>query len=123
MHYFISLALAFTIFLAPIQATTAKPDVVIYTIPGCMGCGMAKSFLEERGIPFKEINLRGRPDLYAEMKQRAGGNPDESMTVPRVFINGKHIGGYSELSDYDFEALHKEEASSNSNATIPNQAG
>lgn len=105
MRYFAPFFLALMTFLAPIQAATPKPEVVIYTIPGCMGCGMAKSWLEERGIPYKEINLRGRPDLYAEMKRLAGGNPEESMTVPRIFINGKHIGGYSELSSSDLSAL------------------
>jgi glutaredoxin 3 len=97
MSYFAPFFLALTLFLTPTHA--AISNVEIYTIPGCMGCGMAKSFFEARGIPYQEISLQGRRDLYAEMKRRAGGSQEESMNVPQVFINGKHIGGYNDLSD------------------------
>jgi len=102
--YRIFFLLAMTVFFSSTHAAMPAPSltVEIYTIPGCMGCAIAKSLLEDQGIPYKEISLQGRPDLYAEMKRRAGGNPEESMTVPRVFINGKYIGGLSALRSFDF---------------------
>jgi len=103
MHYLTLLRLAFLFFFSQVQA--APPIVEIYTIPNCMGCSWVKDLLKEHGVPYKEISIRGRPDLYAEMKQRAGGNPDDSMTVPRIFINGKHIGGYSDLQEIDLDKL------------------
>lgn len=88
--------------------------VEIYTIPGCMGCGRAKSMFDDRSIPYKEISLAGRRDLYAQMKERVYNQMDpkdrrpmsESMTVPRIFINGKYIGGYSELDGSMLDKLN-----------------
>ena len=85
----------------PVSRQSPQLDVVIYTIPGCMGCGMAKSLLEDRKIPYKEIDLTGKPAVYQEMIQKTGGN----RTVPQIFINGKYIGGYSDLSSSDMDAL------------------
>jgi glutaredoxin len=78
---------------------SAPIQVEIYTIPGCPGCGMAKSFFEDRKIPYTEINLQGRRDLYRQMKERVNATlPDEerrpmeeSMNVPKVFINGVYV--------------------------------
>ena len=99
MRYLAALFLVLLSLMAPSYATPSNLTVEVYTIPGCFGCGIAKSLLEERGIPYTEINLQGRPDLYRQMKERAGGKQEDSMTVPRIFINGKHIGGYSQLGD------------------------
>lgn len=106
MRYYLPVFLvAIMTLLTPGYAATPipGPNVEVYTIPGCIGCEMAKSLLEERGIRYKEISLQGRRDLYAEMKRRAGADPEESLTVPRIFINGKYIGGYSDLRDFNFE--------------------
>ena len=105
MHYLTIFFLTLMTLLSPVQAAPPNLNVEIYTIPGCAGCGMAKSMLEEHGVPYTEISIRGRPDLYAQMKQRAGGNPEDSLSVPRIFINGKHLGGYSELNGSDLDAL------------------
>ena len=79
----------------------SKPEVVIYTIPGCFGCGLAKSMFEDRHIPYTEINLTGKPMVYRDMIAKAGGR----KTVPQIFINGKHIGGYSDLNGSDLDDL------------------
>lgn len=109
MRYFAPIALALITLLAPLQAEVhqykAPLQVEIYTIPSCPGCISAKSLLEEKGIPYHEINLKGNPRGYAEMKARAGGRQEDSMSVPRIFINGKHIGGYMALRDVDFDTL------------------
>jgi len=102
---------------APTQAELAAPSlpqvVEIYTIPGCFGCGSAKSKFEDRGIPYIEISLKGRPDLYRQMKERVYSqmeqstrrSMEESMTVPRIFIKGKYIGAYGDLDDAKLDKL------------------
>jgi glutaredoxin 3 len=105
MRYFLPVILALMTFLTPSRAAIPAVQVEIYTIPGCMGCDSAKSLLDEKGIPYQEISLQGNRVRYAEMKARAGGRQDESMTVPRIFINGKHIGGYSDLRNMDLDNL------------------
>lgn len=99
MRYLAPFWIVFMSFLAPVPAEAQNPSVEIYTIPGCSGCSMAKAKLEDRGVSYHEISLQGRPDLYAEMKRRVGGNPEDSMTVPRVFINGKYAADLSGLDD------------------------
>lgn len=92
--------------------------IEIYTIRGCFGCERAKSMFSERGLSYREISLNGRPDLYAEMKRRAGGNLQESMTVPRIFINGKYIGGYSDIDSSMLDKLvHDRQFQSNLHKT------
>ena len=98
MRYLVPFWVVFMGFFASIQAEMPNPTVEIYTIPGCSGCRAAKDTLEERGVSYHEISLQGRPDLYAEMKRRAGHSQEDSMTVPRVFINGKYVGGLSDLN-------------------------
>lgn len=105
MRYFAPVILSFMTLLASSHATTPPVKVEIYTIPGCPGCDSAKSLFDEKGIPYQEISLQGNRTGYAEMKARAGGRQDESMSVPRIFINGKHIGGYWDLKSMDLDNL------------------
>jgi glutaredoxin len=94
-------------------AAPTSQGVEIYTIPGCFGCGSAKSMFEDRGIPFTEISLKGRPDLYRQMKERvysqmekdARGSMEDIMTVPRIFIQGKYIGGFGDLDGATLDKL------------------
>jgi glutaredoxin 3 len=102
MRYLAPFFLALMTFLAPTQA--AMPNVVIYTIPGCLGCRMVISMFEDRGIPYKEIDVAGNRSVYMAMVSKTGGK----RTVPQVFINDKYIGGYSDISGSDLDALVKD---------------
>jgi len=114
MRYLVSLFLAFAIFFTSAHGTNSMEKVVIYTIPGCSGCHMAKSMLEDRDIPYKEIDVAGKPDVYREMIRKSGGR----KTVPQIFIKGKHIGGYSDLDGATLDALKTEIDSSSSSETM-----
>lgn len=93
---------------------TSLIEVEIYTIPSCPGCEMAKSTLESRNIPYREISLYGRRDLYRQMKERVNASLpaserrpiEESMTVPKIFINGKYVP-YSDLDELLDKSLPK----------------
>lgn len=119
MRYLTALILTFFAFIAPTQA--AVPIVDIYTIPGCPGCELAKSMFEKKGILVNDISLQGRRDLYKQMKERVfasmppseRGSLEDSMSVPRIFINGKYIGGYGDLNSDDLDKLK------NNNQPIP----
>ena len=67
-------------------------EIVIYTTPWCPYCLRAKGLLEDKGIPFEEIDVSGKPDLREEMLRRSGG-----WTVPQIFIDDDPIGGCDEL--------------------------
>lgn len=101
MRYFAPLFLALATFLASTQAAIPMPKVIIYTIPGCMGCGLAKSMFEERQIPYEEIDVTGKPLVYQDMVRKTGGK----KTVPQVFIDGQYIGGYYDLDGSKLDTL------------------
>lgn len=72
-------------------------NVEIYTTLTCPYCKSAKDLLEKKGVSYSERRIEGDPDLMAEAKKRSGGR----RTVPQIFINGEHVGGYDELSALD----------------------
>jgi glutaredoxin 3 len=66
--------------------------VRIYTKPDCPFSERARSFLEEKGIPYEEIDVT-QESAKAEMVAAAGG----AVTTPQIFIDGDHLGGYDDL--------------------------
>lgn len=68
--------------------------IEIYTKATCGFCHAAKRLLSAKGVSFAETDILQQPDKRALMIQRAGGR----STVPQVFIDGQHIGGFDDLS-------------------------
>ncbi len=75
------------------------PKVEIYTTRICPYSLKAKALLEEKGVSFSEFRIEGNQDRTAEAKQRSGGRE----TVPQIFIDNEHVGGYHELSTMELE--------------------
>ena len=72
-------------------------QVVIYSSSSCPYCIMAKELLESKGIDYKELRIDTSPDLVAEVVKKSGGQ----RTVPQIFIDDYHVGGYDDLSALD----------------------
>ena len=70
-------------------------EVVIYSRPFCGYCELAKSLLEQKGVPYSEINVSEDRSRLSEMLDRSGG----LMSIPQIFIRGRHVGGYTELAE------------------------
>ena len=68
--------------------------IVLYTTPYCSYCRAAKHLLGKKGVSFTEIDVGEDMDLRQEMIARAFGR----RTVPQIFINDIHVGGYDELA-------------------------
>jgi len=69
-----------------------KPDqVAILTREGCSFCAKAKALLTEMGYDYAEIPLDHK------VRTRVVGAIAGAQTVPQVFINGVHIGGWDAL--------------------------
>ena len=71
--------------------------VEIYTTSYCPFCIRAKSLLQRKGIAFTEIDVSDDDGMREKMIELSGGR----RTVPEIFINGKIVGGYDELSALD----------------------
>ena len=76
--------------------------VQIYTWSNCPYCVRAKNLLKSKGIEFEEINLDDKDKELKELQARTG-----QRTVPQIFIDGKMIGGFSELAQMDSEGKLK----------------
>ncbi len=66
--------------------------IQVYTTRWCGYCVRAKALLDSRQIPYEEINLDDDPGFRQTVHDLTGG-----WTVPQILIDGKPIGGYTEL--------------------------
>ena len=74
-------------------------NITIYTGPLCNYCDAAKRLLERNNANFKEIDISKVNGAMDEMIKKAKGK----RTIPQIFFDDKHIGGYDEV-----RALEKE---------------
>jgi glutaredoxin-like protein len=78
--------------LAHIDPKAKKPDqVAVLTREGCSYCAKAKTLLKELGYDYVEV------PLDHTIRSRVVGAITGHGTVPQVFVNGQHIGGWEEL--------------------------
>ena len=73
--------------------------VVIYTSSLCGFCYKAKSLLKRKNIFFDEINVDINYEKKKEMINRSNGR----TSVPQIFFDDQHIGGYDDLYILDKE--------------------
>ena len=65
----------------------------------CSFCDAAKRLLARNNIAYKEINIALEEGRMDEMLKKSNGR----KTIPQIFFDDLHIGGYEEL-----RALEKE---------------
>ena len=68
----------------------------MYTTAWCGYCTRAKMLLENRGLDYEEVRMDTNPAFRDKLVELCG-----RWTVPQIFIDGHHVGGYSELSELD----------------------
>ena len=71
-------------------------EVKIYTKTVCPACDLAKEVLRRKSVPFEEAVLDGKPEETEALISRTG-----LKTVPQIFINGRLIGGCSDMMELD----------------------
>ncbi len=64
----------------------------VYTTAWCGYCVRAKALLDERGLSYEEIQMDDDPAFRQRLHDDTGG-----WTVPQIVIDGRPIGGYTEL--------------------------
>lgn len=70
--------------------------ILIYTTQICPYCIAAKQLLNSKSLIFDEIKVDNNPSLRAEMERSSGQH-----TVPQIWINDSHVGGYTDLVSFD----------------------
>jgi glutaredoxin 3 len=69
--------------------------VTVYSTAQCAFCSRAKDMLDRWGIPFEEVRIDSNHAAMKEFAEVTKG----ARTVPQILIDGKPIGGFSELTE------------------------
>jgi len=67
-------------------------QVTVYSSDYCPYCIRAKQLLSSKGVAFEEIKVDGKPQVRAQMSQKAG-----RTSVPQIWIGDTHVGGCDDL--------------------------
>ena len=71
--------------------------VTMYSTGVCPYCVMAERLLKSKGVAdIEKIRVDTDPEKRAEMMEKTG-----RRTVPQIYIGGKHVGGFDDLSALD----------------------
>ncbi len=72
-------------------------NIVMYTTASCPFCLNAERLLLNKGVKsINKIRVDLEPELRLEMMEKTG-----RRTVPQIYINELHIGGFEELRALD----------------------
>lgn len=71
-------------------------SIQLYTTRWCGFCVRAKALLEEKDLPYEEVSLDDDPTFRQKLLDLTG-----HWTVPQILIDGRPIGGYTELRELD----------------------
>ncbi len=74
------------------MAEKQYPKVVVYSTTTCPWCHRVKSYLREKGVPFKDILVDRDQNAAREMIKRSG-----QMGVPVIMIGNKSIVGFDKV--------------------------
>ena len=73
--------------------------ITIYTGPLCNYCEAAKRLLNRNNASYQEINIATVDGAMDEMISKANGK----RTIPQIFFDDQHIGGYDETRTLEKE--------------------
>ncbi len=71
----------------------------VYSTGICPICDKTKTLLSKWGIPYEEVRVDKDQASLREFSQITNG----ARTVPQITIDGKWIGGFSELTELHME--------------------
>jgi glutaredoxin 3 len=67
-------------------------QIRIYTTRWCGYCVRAKALLDARGLAYEEVSMDDDAAFREHLQELTGG-----WSVPQILIDGRPIGGYTEL--------------------------
>jgi glutaredoxin len=70
-------------------------NAIVWSKDNCTFCDQAKALLEQRHIEYEERKIGygfTREDLLEAVPT--------ARTVPQIFVNNNHVGGFTELRQY-----------------------
>ncbi len=75
------------------------PNITMYCTAVCPYCTMAEKLLNKKGVTeINKIRIDLDPSKKDEMVERTG-----RRTVPQIYIDDFHVGGFDDMSALDVE--------------------
>ena len=71
--------------------------ILMYSGPMCNFCEAAKRLLSRNKLNYEVIDISSSEGLRDEMIQKSNGK----RTIPQIFFDDNHIGGYVELRELE----------------------
>ena len=69
----------------------------MYSGPMCNFCEAAKRLLDRNKLEYEVIDISSSASLRNEMIQKSNGK----RTIPQIFFDDHHVGGYVELREIE----------------------
>lgn len=71
--------------------------VLMYCTAVCPYCVRAEQLLKRKGVQeIEKVRVDLQPELRVAMMEKTG-----RRTVPQIYINGAHVGGFDDLAALD----------------------
>ena len=71
----------------------------MYSGPMCNYCEAAKKLLDRNNLEYEVIDISSGDGIRDEMIKKSNGK----RTIPQIFFNDYHVGGYQELRELEKE--------------------
>ena len=72
-------------------------EITMYCTRFCPYCIMATRLLESQNQPIEKVYVDNDSDLRGHMQSISHGR----TSVPQIFLDGQHVGGYSDIAMLD----------------------
>ena len=73
--------------------------ILMYSGPMCNFCEAAKRLLDRNNLKYEVIDISSAEGIRDEMIKKSNGK----RTIPQIFFNDYHVGGYQELRELEKE--------------------
>ena len=73
--------------------------ILMYSGPMCNFCEAAKRLLDRNNLKYSVIDVSSEANIREEMTNKSNGR----RTIPQIFFDEMHIGGYQELRQLEKE--------------------
>ncbi len=73
-------------------------DVEIYTVDYCPYCKAALKFFNEHNVKYRQTRIDDDENAWFE-KLGKTFNIKGDVTVPQIVIDGRHVGGYTDMME------------------------
>jgi mycoredoxin len=75
-------------------------DLIVYSAFWCPDCRIAKRFLAEHNIPYKEIDIESTPGAIEEIIKNTG-----KRSIPQFVIDGEWVQPYTPQEGFLYQEM------------------